>query len=214
MLSSNVKSIDLPVGCMAWRFWTMKQPYGCSTSATRSSAAKQWFEQLAQKKNQTVRLHVSDFTTKCIGVFVVYLNIIERSSQLKSTTGELLADKVVRAFYFALLWLVNFKTTGWLVGRQSDAPATTRLTPQLVEISVTYQQLQSLHWFPDRKSISNFSGLMQKNAKNKQKNNHYSPQSHHLTSYCCFLLCVSALANLSTSLSRRANSYIVDTLVL
>jgi len=28
--------------------------------------------------------------------FVVYLNIIERSSQLESTTGEVLADKVVR----------------------------------------------------------------------------------------------------------------------
>ena len=28
-------------------------------------------------------LRVSDFTPKCIGVFVVYLNIIERSSQLR-----------------------------------------------------------------------------------------------------------------------------------
>jgi len=29
------------------------------------------------------------------------------------------------------------------------------------------------------------------------------PQRHHLTSYCCFMLCVSALANLSTPLFRR-----------
>jgi len=34
-----------------WRVWTMRQPNGCSTPAPRSSAAKQWFEQLAQKKN-------------------------------------------------------------------------------------------------------------------------------------------------------------------
>jgi len=48
MLSSNVQSIDLPTDCTAWRFWTTRQSNGCSTSA--SSAAKQWFEQLAQKK--------------------------------------------------------------------------------------------------------------------------------------------------------------------
>jgi len=34
------------------RFWTMKQPNGCSTPAPRYSAAKQWFEQLAQKKKK------------------------------------------------------------------------------------------------------------------------------------------------------------------
>jgi len=39
-------------------------------------------------------LHVSDFTLKRIGVVRVYLKIIERSSP----TGELLADKVLRAF--------------------------------------------------------------------------------------------------------------------
>jgi len=47
MLSSNVQSINLPMDCMAWRFWTMRQSNDCSTSAPRS---KQWFEQLAQKK--------------------------------------------------------------------------------------------------------------------------------------------------------------------
>jgi len=56
MLSSNVQSIDLLMDCMAWRFWTMRQPNGCSTPAPRSSAAKQWFEELAQtmkKKTST-----------------------------------------------------------------------------------------------------------------------------------------------------------------
>ena len=41
MLSFNVQSIDLPMDCTAWRFWTMKQSIGCSTSVPRSSAAKQ-----------------------------------------------------------------------------------------------------------------------------------------------------------------------------
>ena len=37
MLSSNVQSIDLPMECKAWRFWTMRQLNDCSTSAPRSS---------------------------------------------------------------------------------------------------------------------------------------------------------------------------------
>jgi len=52
MLSSNVQCIDLPMDCMAWRFWTMRQLNGCSTSAPRSSAANQWFEELLQKKKR------------------------------------------------------------------------------------------------------------------------------------------------------------------
>jgi len=43
---------------------------------------------------------------------------------------------VVRAFYFTLRCLGNFKTSGRVVGRLACAPATTRLTPQLVGISV------------------------------------------------------------------------------
>jgi len=34
-----------------------------------------------------------------------------------------------------LLWLGNVKTSGYLVGRPTCAPATTRLTPQPVGIS-------------------------------------------------------------------------------
>jgi len=53
MLSTNVQSIDLPMNCTALRFWTMRQSNGCSTPAPRSSAAKQWLEELAQKKKKT-----------------------------------------------------------------------------------------------------------------------------------------------------------------
>jgi len=56
MLSSNVQSIDLPMDCMAWQFWMMRQWNGCSTPAPRSSAAKQWFQQLAQKKKNQAKL--------------------------------------------------------------------------------------------------------------------------------------------------------------
>jgi len=44
-------------------------------------------------------------------------------------------EKMVRALYFAMHWLGNFKMSGSLVGRLTCAPATTRLTPQLVGIS-------------------------------------------------------------------------------
>ena len=49
MLSSNVQSIDLLMDCMVWRFWTMRQLIGCSTSAPRSSAAKQWLWRTGSK---------------------------------------------------------------------------------------------------------------------------------------------------------------------
>ena len=70
MLSSNVQSIDLPMDCMAWRFWTMRQLNGCSTSAPRSSAAKQWFEQLAQEKK--------------VQKYVCYTTLIEFNMHLQS----------------------------------------------------------------------------------------------------------------------------------
>ena len=53
MLFSNVQSTGLPMDRMTWRFWTIRQSNGYSTSAPRSSAAKQWFEQLAQKNKRT-----------------------------------------------------------------------------------------------------------------------------------------------------------------
>ena len=52
MLSSIIQSIDLLMDCTAWRFWTMRQSIGCSTPASRSSTAKQWFEELTQKMNK------------------------------------------------------------------------------------------------------------------------------------------------------------------
>ena len=54
MSSSNVVSIDLPTDCMAWRCWTMRQLNGCSTPAPKSSATKQWFQQLAQTKEESL----------------------------------------------------------------------------------------------------------------------------------------------------------------
>ena len=70
MLSSNVQSVDLLMDCMAWRFWAMRQSNGCSTPAPRSSAAKQWIEELAQKKkNQLLSLHLIPLPppTGCLG---------------------------------------------------------------------------------------------------------------------------------------------------
>jgi len=84
--------------------------------------------------HRIVTLRVSDFTSKCTGVFVVYLNITERSSQLTtvSCTGEyywrVISEQSGESLLFALLCLGNFKTSGCLVGRPTCAPATTRLT--------------------------------------------------------------------------------------
>jgi len=43
-LSFAIQSIDLPVECMAWRFWTMRQTNGCSAPAPRSSATYEWIK--------------------------------------------------------------------------------------------------------------------------------------------------------------------------
>ena len=50
MLSFNVQPIDLLMNCTAWRLWMIRQSNGCSTPAPSTSVAKQWLEQLAQKK--------------------------------------------------------------------------------------------------------------------------------------------------------------------
>jgi len=39
-----------------------------------------------------------------------------------SVTGKLFMNEVARAFYFALHWLANFKTSGCVVGRLTCAP--------------------------------------------------------------------------------------------
>ena len=58
MSSSNVQSIDLPTDCTDWRFWTMRQPNGCSTPALKSSVAKQWMEEeLTQKEEGSIHLY-------------------------------------------------------------------------------------------------------------------------------------------------------------
>jgi len=65
MLSSNVQSIDLLMDCTTWQFWTMRQSNGCSTPASRSSAAKQWLEQLARKKKKENCAEYFEDPTKC-----------------------------------------------------------------------------------------------------------------------------------------------------
>jgi len=52
MLSSNVQPIDLSMDCTAWRFRTIRQPNGCSTPGTKSSAAKQWIKELVQNEKK------------------------------------------------------------------------------------------------------------------------------------------------------------------
>jgi len=49
------QSIDLPMDCIAWRCWTLRQLNGCSTPVLRSSAAKQWFQQLDVKRELTLK---------------------------------------------------------------------------------------------------------------------------------------------------------------
>jgi len=59
----------------------------------------------------------------------------QKKQSTYSATEELLTDKVVRAFQFAFLWFGNFKMSGCVDGRLACcAPATTRLTVQLVGI--------------------------------------------------------------------------------
>jgi len=61
MSSSNVQSIDLSMDCTAWRFWTMRQLNGCSTPASKSSAAKQWItEERAQTNEEEQLISSSD----------------------------------------------------------------------------------------------------------------------------------------------------------
>jgi len=42
----------------------MRQSNGCSTPAPRSSAAKQWLEELAQKMKKNLRLHETHDTAQ------------------------------------------------------------------------------------------------------------------------------------------------------
>jgi len=72
--SFNVQSIDLPIDCMTWRFWTMRQSNCCSAPSPRSSAAKQWFEQLAQAKEEEGR-------NACLKAFAMDVHFLKVCSQ-------------------------------------------------------------------------------------------------------------------------------------
>ena len=93
-LSSNVQSIDLPMDCMAWRFWTMRQLNGCATPAPISSAAKQWFQQLAQKKkNQCSR-----------SIILIYVHTNMLMLWLFGITYKYVDALIVRNKFFSWYW--------------------------------------------------------------------------------------------------------------
>jgi len=82
-----------------------------------------------------------------------------------------------------LLWLGNFKTSGCLVGRPTCAPATTRLTLQLVGIStITY----NLRPYTHKQSSTPYHWLTPGYYKDKVKTNvfllppHMWPSQHPL----------------------------------
>ena len=60
----------------------------------------------------------------------------------------LLTEKMVRAFYFALLWFGNFKTPSYIVEWLVCVSAKTVLTPQLIGISMELQQATTFGWAP------------------------------------------------------------------
>jgi len=84
-LSSHVQSINLPMDCMAWQFRTMRLLNGCSKSAPRSGVAKQWFEQLAQKKKQQYKKTAFFKEILLINSFQNFINVIYRSMWNKGT---------------------------------------------------------------------------------------------------------------------------------
>jgi len=99
-LFANIPSVDA-IACNLHNRSRSLFPVAHSNAQRFCSSS---FRSNATAKRLTLR--GSDFTPKCIEVFVAYLNIIERSNQLRvllETSGELLTGKVVRAFYFALL---------------------------------------------------------------------------------------------------------------
>ena len=80
MLSSNVQFTDLPLDCTAWRSWMMRQLNGCSTSAPRSSAAKQFLKELAQTMKQLVAYYAGiTIQTNLVVQFFVLKKVIVKT---------------------------------------------------------------------------------------------------------------------------------------
>jgi len=67
MLSSNIQPINLPMDCMDWRLWTMRQSNGCSTPAPRSCVTKQCFKQLAQNTKKIFVWQYKNIAVTCSG---------------------------------------------------------------------------------------------------------------------------------------------------
>jgi len=68
--------------CIASRFWTMRQLNGCSKSAPRSSAPKQRFKQLAQKK-EMVQLLLVDVERAQLSLFLLLVAFFMLNKPLK-----------------------------------------------------------------------------------------------------------------------------------
>jgi len=47
-------ALQCPSTCTAWRFWTIRQPNGCSTHGPRSSAAKQWMKETTRSNERGI----------------------------------------------------------------------------------------------------------------------------------------------------------------
>jgi len=96
MLSSIVQFIDLLMDSTAWRFWTMRNPKGCSTPAPRSSAASSgWLEQLAQKKMKNHRFLSPLLSSSRFYIIFVSRNnvcILGICSCIRSNNGNNLAQ--------------------------------------------------------------------------------------------------------------------------
>ena len=86
MLSFNFQSIDLPMDCTAWRFWTMRQPNGCSTPAPKSSAAKQWIEVLSAE-------YINHWTSKVeVGFYYIDSNVPKTQTRKLSNEPARIVD--------------------------------------------------------------------------------------------------------------------------
>ena len=86
LLSSNVQSIDIPMDCMAWRFWTMRHWNGCSTS---------WNLQCSE------HVYVSQLSCTKIRRSAGYRNV---SQKFKKSPGPDTAGQYKRLNWFVRLW--------------------------------------------------------------------------------------------------------------
>jgi len=61
---AGATTLRLPIPAQVHSTAEMRQSNGCPTPAPRSSAAKQWLEELAQKMKKNLRLHETHDTAQ------------------------------------------------------------------------------------------------------------------------------------------------------